>query len=102
MILFDLGGVLVDWDGVAPLVNLTNGKITPEQARRFWLESLWVKRFETGQCSELDFSTGVIHDLSLDLTPGEFIKKFSAGIAAHSKEHLKFLMDYKKILTFIA
>jgi len=78
VILFDLGGVLVEWDGVTPLVNLTNGKITPEQARRFWLESLWVKRFETGQCSDFDFSTGVIHDLGLSLTPGEFIKEFSS------------------------
>ena len=78
VILFDLGGVLVEWDGVTPLVNLTNGRITPEQARRFWLESSWVKQFETGQCSDYDFSTGVIHDLGLNLTPGEFIKKFSS------------------------
>ena len=77
-ILFDLGGVLVEWDGITPLVNLTNSKITPEQARRFWLESLWVKRFETGQCSDHDFSTGVIHDLGLDLTPVEFIREFSS------------------------
>ena len=76
-ILFDLGGVLVDWDGISPLIDLTNASITPEQARRFWLESAWVKRFETGLCSDLDFAKGVIEDLNLNLTPDEFIIEFS-------------------------
>jgi len=77
-ILFDLGGVLVDWDGISPLIDLTDGSITPEHARRFWLESLWVKRFETGSCSDLDFAKGVIKDLNLKLSPREFIKEFSS------------------------
>ncbi len=76
-ILFDLGGVLVEWDGVTPLVRLTDGRITPEQARRFWLESPWVQRFETDLCSELEFASGVIKELGINLKPGEFIEEFS-------------------------
>jgi FMN phosphatase YigB (HAD superfamily) len=43
-ILFDLGGVLVDWDGISPLIDLTDVTTTPEQARRFWLEFLWASK----------------------------------------------------------
>ena len=47
-ILFDLGGVLVDWDGTTPLVEFTQGRLSREGARRFWLESPQVRRLETG------------------------------------------------------
>ena len=38
-ILFDFGGVLVEWDGVRPLLELTDSRISEEQARLFWLDS---------------------------------------------------------------
>ena len=39
VILFDLGGVLVDWDGNAGLSNLIGEGFTEEDARRFWFLS---------------------------------------------------------------
>jgi len=77
-ILFDLGGVLVDWDGTTPLVKLTHGRLSVEQARRFWLQSPWVRRLETGQCQPLEFAGGVLAELKLDaaLTPEKFLEVF--------------------------
>lgn len=75
-IVFDLGGVLIDWDGVTPLTRLTEGRLSFEAARRFWFESPWIARFETGQCSEREFAEGVISELGLELTPDRFIAKF--------------------------
>jgi glucose-1-phosphatase len=75
-ILFDLGGVLVDWGGIAPLVDLCEGRLEPEQARQFWLKSRWVRCFETGQCSPQDFARGVIDDLSLHIEPEAFLAAF--------------------------
>ena len=37
VILFDLGGVLVEFDGIAPLIALSGNKLDKEGARRFWL-----------------------------------------------------------------
>ena len=54
-IVFDLGGVLIDWDGMTPLTRLTDGRLSLEAARRFWFESPWIARFETGHCSERQF-----------------------------------------------
>ena len=75
-ILFDLGGVLVDWDGITPLNQLTEGRLTPEMARRFWLESPWVRKFETGRCTGHEFAVGVIKELNLSLDPTEFIQQY--------------------------
>ena len=74
--LFDLGGVLVHWDGVVPLVDLANGRLTLDQARRFWLESPWVIRFETGQCSREVFARGVVDELGLTIHPSAFLEAF--------------------------
>ncbi len=75
-LLFDLGGVLVEWDGIEPLVRLTRGRLTPEDARRFWLESEWVCRFETGRCDSADFAAGAVRELGVDLPPAAFLEAF--------------------------
>ncbi|MBI4765318.1 MAG: HAD family phosphatase [Deltaproteobacteria bacterium] len=76
VILFDLGGVLVDWDGIEPLKKLSEGRLTTEMARRFWLESPWVNKFETGRCRPHEFAVGVIEELNLSLEPDEFLEQF--------------------------
>ncbi len=77
-LLFDLGGVLVEWDGIEPLVALTGGRLNSEDARRFWLESKWVRRFETGQCDSADFARGAVHELGIDLSPTDFLEGFES------------------------
>jgi glucose-1-phosphatase len=74
--LFDLGGVLVNWDGIVPLVDLTNGRLTLERARRFWLESVWVRKFEAGRCNPETFAEGVVAELELGIEPAAFLAAF--------------------------
>jgi HAD superfamily hydrolase (TIGR01509 family) len=75
-LLFDLGGVLVEWNGVEPLVALTRGRLTSEDARRFWLESDWVRRFETGLCDSAEFAAGAVRELGVDLSATAFLEAF--------------------------
>ena len=77
-VLFDFGGVLVEWDGVQPLLDLTGGRLSADEARLFWLNSRAVRKFETGRCSEEDFAREVIEELQADLAPAEFIAKFTS------------------------
>jgi len=76
VILFDLGGVLVDWDGKGPLVELSGGKLNKEEARRFWLESILVRQFETGRLAPDQFAEGVVSELGLSLSPDKFLEEF--------------------------
>jgi HAD superfamily hydrolase (TIGR01509 family) len=76
VILFDLGGVLVEFDGIEPLIALTNGRLDREGARRFWLESPWVRRFEIGACPPMAFAAGIADELNLSISPDALLREF--------------------------
>lgn len=77
-VLFDFGGVLVEWDGVQPLLDLTGGRLSADEARLFWLTSPAVRKFETGRCSPEEFAREAIGELQVGLTPSEFIAEFTS------------------------
>jgi glucose-1-phosphatase len=78
VLLFDLGGVLVEFRGVEPLVELTRGRLDLDAARRFWLESPAVRKFEIGACTADAFVEEVIGELRLELAPASFLRLFLA------------------------
>jgi putative hydrolase of the HAD superfamily len=76
VLLFDLGGVLVDFAGFDELARLLPG--TPERSavRARWIASPSVQRFERAEITPGEFASGVCRELQLDLSPGEFITAF--------------------------
>jgi glucose-1-phosphatase len=75
LVLFDLGGVLIELSGVRAMQDLT--RITSEEELwRRWLTCRWVRRFESGGCSETEFAAGVVADWRLELSPPAFLEAF--------------------------
>jgi len=77
LVLFDLGGVLIELSGVPAMLELT-GIESEEDLWRRWLSCRWVRRFESGGCSETEFAAGVVADWQLELTPAVFLEAFQA------------------------
>ena len=75
VVLFDLGGVLIDFGGVAPMKELANIETDDELWRR-WLTCEWVRAFERGHCSSDDFAAGVVSDWGLQVEPEAFLDAF--------------------------
>jgi glucose-1-phosphatase len=75
VVLFDLGGVLIELAGVRPMLELTGIETEGELWRR-WLTCRWVRRFESGGCTETEFAAGVVADWQLDLSPAAFLEAF--------------------------
>jgi putative hydrolase of the HAD superfamily len=75
VVLFDLGGVLIDFGGVGAMRELAGIESDDEVWRR-WLTCPWVRSFEGGHCSEEDFATGVIRDWGLRVEPARFLDAF--------------------------
>ncbi len=75
VVLFDLGGVLIELGGVAALQTLA-GIADDEAVWQKWLTSPWVRRFEAGQCSADEFSGGVVSEWDLPVTPEQFLEIF--------------------------
>lgn len=79
VVLFDLGGVLVDVGGVGPMRKLSNVDSDEELWRR-WLTCPWVRRFERGHCSAEDFAAGVVAEWDLAVTPEAFLDAFGSWL----------------------
>jgi putative hydrolase of the HAD superfamily len=75
IVLFDLGGVLIDVGGVPPMKQLARIETDEEMWQR-WLACRWVRSFERGECSADDFAAGVVDDWALEVEPAVFLDAF--------------------------
>jgi glucose-1-phosphatase len=75
LVLFDLGGVLIEAGGVGPMRELS-GIGSDEELWARWLSCQWVRRFEAGGCTPEEFAAGVVGDWELDLEPAAFLDEF--------------------------
>jgi len=77
VILFDVGGVLVELSGVATILEWTQGALTAEDVWRIWLSSPTVRAFETGRSEADAFAADVVRELGLNVTPQQFLAAFA-------------------------
>lgn len=92
VVLFDLGGVLMDFGGPRRLVELSVEE--GPALRSKWVADRWVQAFERGACNAEAFADGVVNDWGLDLAPAAFLDDFaqwSAGPFAGSLELVRSL-----------
>jgi putative hydrolase of the HAD superfamily len=79
VVLFDLGGVLLEVGGVAPMRELS-GIGSDEELWARWLGCRWVQQLEAGRCTPDAFAAGVVADWELAVTPAEFLATFGAWV----------------------
>jgi glucose-1-phosphatase len=77
VVLFDVGGVLVELSGVATLLGWLDHRITAQELWSLWLHSPSVRAFETGRIDARQFAHGVLAELRLDVDPGHFLESFT-------------------------
>jgi HAD superfamily hydrolase (TIGR01509 family) len=78
VILFDVGGVLVELGGVEALLGWLGPAATVEQLWPIWLRSPSVRAFETGRIEPMQFARGIVAELELDISPQQFLESFAA------------------------
>lgn len=78
VVLFDLGGVLVEVRGVSTMLAWLDNKLSVEELWALWLSSPAVRRFETGRAAPDEFADQIIRELSLPVGSQEFLRAFSA------------------------
>ena len=76
LVLFDLGGVLIDPGGVEPM-RILSGVASDEELWQRWLTCRWVREFERGGCSPEAFAAGLVEDWSLEISPEAFLDQFA-------------------------
>jgi putative hydrolase of the HAD superfamily len=93
VLLFDLGGVLVDGAGLRELPRLLDRPMRPEDLRRKWVASPAVERFETGRCSSLEFAAAFIEEWGLTVEHDEFMEQFRSWVKAPYPGTAELLLD---------
>jgi glucose-1-phosphatase len=77
VVLFDVGGVLVELSGIERLIEWLGSGITAEQLWVKWLRSAAVRQFETGGSEASEFAVHVTREFELDIEPAHFLEAFA-------------------------
>ena len=102
LILFDVGGVLIELTGVPVLLEWTKGRMDEDELWQRWLTSPAVRRYETGRCGSEDFSRDIVAELEIPVTPHEFLAEFATwpkGPYPEASELLDVLSGHYKLAT---
>jgi len=77
VVLFDLGGVLVELSGVPALLGWMSNKLSPEELFAVWLRSPAVRAFERGQSTPEAFAEDIVQEIGLPITGQQFLSDFT-------------------------
>lgn len=77
VILFDLGGVLIENNGRAALTAMLPQPLPVSEMWRRWLDSPVVREFERGRISSDEFARSFVREWEIDLEPSVFISEFA-------------------------
>jgi len=77
VLMFDLGGVLVENVGFESFNALLPSVVPMEELKTQWLSSPAVRLFEAGKCTSQVFASGVVAEWNLPLTPDAFLDAFT-------------------------
>lgn len=77
VILFDLGGVLIELAGVEKMLEWSPDLKTPEELWRRWLQSDAVRGFETGATGREHFAREVVAEFGVPVSEAEFLEAFT-------------------------
>ena len=98
VVLFDLGGVLVDFGGVEAMKELS-GITDDDELWHRWLTCRWVREFERGGCSPDEFAAGVVADWELAITPAEYIESFANWLGGPLPGAADLVAETKAVVT---
>jgi len=96
VLLFDLGGVLLENVGFERLNALLPSPMAAEEMKTQWLESPAVRSFESGKCTPEEFARNVVVEWRLSLEPNDFLEAFTywpKGLYAGASELLAELRE---------
>lgn len=78
VLLFDLGGVLVEFSGVRDLAALLQGRLSETEISEQMSRYLPTKQFGLGKLSPREFGERFVKDWNIELSPEDFLREFQS------------------------
>ncbi|MFW5431408.1 MAG: HAD family hydrolase [Methylophilaceae bacterium] len=79
-VLFDIGGVLIELNGLPSIAKLLDSDQSLDDIYQYWMAAPSVIGHETGKLSTDEFAKEVVKDLKLTITPEAFMENFATWI----------------------
>lgn len=76
VLLFDLGGVIVQLTSVPVFRRWTGNRLSDDEIWERWLRSPAVRRFESGRASAAHFGAELVREFELPVSAAEFLREF--------------------------
>jgi putative hydrolase of the HAD superfamily len=76
VLLFDLGGVVIELDGL-PIWMEWTGESNERVVWERWLRSPAVRRFESGRATPAEFGEEIVREFGLEIAAAEFLSHFA-------------------------
>ena len=95
VLLFDLGGVLVDYAGLRHLPELLGEEISPAEMRQRWIASQAVIDFEVGAITPQAFAEQFLAEWPLPVDPEAFLSLFQSWLAGPFEGALELLDELR-------
>ena len=92
-VLFDVGGVLIELNGLPSIAKLLDSDQSLDDIYQYWMSAPSVIGHETGQITSEEFSVEVVKDLSLDMSPAAFMANFATWIVGTFPDTFTLLDD---------
>jgi hypothetical protein len=80
VLLFDVGGVLVQLSGVETMLRWMGESATSDEMWRMWLQSTPVREFERGRIGAEEFAAGVTTEFQLPVDAQQFLASFTGWV----------------------
>lgn len=96
LLLFDLGGVLVENDMFLELGRLTDHALDQTALKTKWLQSPVAREFELGLCSPETFSAAIVDEFFLSVTPQDFLTAFTQWPKPMSTDAISLLSNLRR------
>ena len=94
VLLFDLGGVLVDYTGVRDMASLLRISVSEDEIRRHFATCPHVAAYCTGRLGRMDFGERMVRDWGLAVSAEQFLQEFrtwSRGLLPGASDLLSLL-----------
>ena len=95
VLLFDLGGVLIDYAGLRHLPELLGEEIPPAEMRQRWISSQAVIDFEVGAISPQAFAEQFLAEWPLPVDPDAFLSLFQSWLKGPFEGALELLEELR-------
>ena len=93
VLLFDLGGVLIHFEGFDALNRLFENRFDATEIRSRWLACIAVTEFERGKIAPQEFAERFVADWGLDWSPERFLEAFASWVDPLTPEVTELLAE---------